>query len=446
MIPRRLKHLVPLRYRPPLARQLNNLQGVMIIAAAYCWRRMMFRTHVIAITGSLGKTTTKELLATVLGQQFPTVATLKNSNTRNNLGVERNLLRIRPWHRYAIIELGVRDPGDMKHAAKFVKPDIALLLNVAGCHTDNFRTLEKMCAEKAQIFHYTRKNGMAVINDDDELVRSIQLPGTLKKLMFGRQQTQSFEIIDTKCDWPQPLKLVLRCSEGIIEVPTQLYGQHWCNALIAVITLARHFNVPWSQIRSGISATPPYQARMSPVELPSHGAIFLRDDYNNTLTSLDAAIELLKSITGSRRIFVFGDISGSSRSYRGRAQLLGKRAATCSEIAIAVGPYAKFGQRGAILGGLDPANTFEFADFRKTSNFLKHFLKKNDVVYVRGRLNQHLERIILSLFDTVACDVETCNISTSCDNCYWLGFKPAFDSDVYGVKRINYDKTTTYSR
>ena len=124
--------------RPP--RALRRAQGgwrhVARVALAWVWRRLMFRTTVVAITGSVGKTTAKECLAAVLAARGPTLKTLDNQN--DGPGVPRTLLRLRPWHRFAVIEVGTATPGLVRRSARLVGPHVAIVLNVAHTHTDAY--------------------------------------------------------------------------------------------------------------------------------------------------------------------------------------------------------------------------------------------------------------------------------------------------------------------
>ncbi|HEY7535414.1 MAG TPA: Mur ligase family protein, partial [Thermodesulfobacteriota bacterium] len=116
---------------------------------AYLWRCLLFRTTFIAITGSIGKTTTKECIAAIFSAHFPTEKTHGNQN--DSYGVPRTILRVRPWHRFAIVEIGIDRPGRMYRLARLVSPDIAIVLTIARTHTTAFTTLEDTAAEKAQI-------------------------------------------------------------------------------------------------------------------------------------------------------------------------------------------------------------------------------------------------------------------------------------------------------
>jgi UDP-N-acetylmuramoyl-tripeptide--D-alanyl-D-alanine ligase len=137
-------------------------------ALAYLWRRMLFRTTFIAITGSVGKTTAKECMAAILSTQFRTVLTLNNQNV--HYGVPLTMLRVRPWHRFAVIEMGTDGPGLIKRSARLVRPHVAIILTVAKSHTKVFSSLEQIAAEKSSLLDVLLPSRLAILNADDSRV------------------------------------------------------------------------------------------------------------------------------------------------------------------------------------------------------------------------------------------------------------------------------------
>ena len=141
----------------------------MMLLAAFCWRRLLFRTRFIAITGSVGKTTTRNLLAAIL-RDMPalTLAATKSSNSAKQIA--RDLLSVRPRHRFVVLEVGTDRPGWIRRSAWLIRPDIAIVLSVARTHTNNFPTLDDTAAEKAALLGGLGRKGVAILNVDDERV------------------------------------------------------------------------------------------------------------------------------------------------------------------------------------------------------------------------------------------------------------------------------------
>ena len=151
--------------------------GLLLGAASFVWRRLMFRTTFIAVTGSLGKTTSTRGIATVLSSSFSTNVTREGRNSRPNLAL--TILRTRPRHKFTVIEIGTKRPGALRRAAWQFGPDAVVILNVARVHTDRYATLDLIAAEKAQLMSRLGSTGLAILNGDDPRVRAMAsaLPG-----------------------------------------------------------------------------------------------------------------------------------------------------------------------------------------------------------------------------------------------------------------------------
>ena len=157
----------PQRLQAPLWK----VKCFLMYVAAYLWRRLLFRTTFIAITGSVGKTTAKECLAAIMSSRFPTASTWANQNDES--GVPRSILRVRPWHRFAVLEVAASGRGLMRRSAPLVSPDVALVLTVARTHMRSHKTLESVAAEKFELLKALRPGGTAVLNADSSWVAAM---------------------------------------------------------------------------------------------------------------------------------------------------------------------------------------------------------------------------------------------------------------------------------
>ncbi len=169
----------------------------------YVWRRLMFRTTVIAITGSVGKTTAKECLAAILEKHGRTLSTRYNQN--DQYGVPPTIRRIRPWHRFAVVEVGTGQPGDIERSARLVKPDIAIVLAVARTHTNRFATLDDIAVEKAALLRHLPRNGLAILNDDDPRVAAMARDCHARTVLFGAGPQCDFRTSSPTARWPERL-------------------------------------------------------------------------------------------------------------------------------------------------------------------------------------------------------------------------------------------------
>ena len=394
-----------------------------IIAVAFIWRRLLFRTTFIAITGSTGKTTTKEFLADILEQKYSVMRTPGNWNHRKFLGPEMTILKARPWHKFVVMEMGIEVPGDMASVANFVKPDIALMLDVKLCHTNVFKNLEAIAEEKSQLLKHVKKSGCAILNQDNPLIQKMEVTAGARVLRFGQDENSDLKVTHLESKWPERLCLTFTQNGQQHKVTTQLVGTHWMPTIMASIATADHCGVPMPLILSSLEKIGVYWARLQPISLPEyHGATILRDDWNGSIDTFEPALKVLEDANALRKIVVFSDYSDSNKKLRRRANHLGRVAAEHSDIAIFVGDYCDFSKAAAVQAGLSEECVHAFFDADMASEYLKTLLQSGDLVLIKGQANHHLSRIYLGLLDEVQCTLPTCSRQILCDRCPSLGF------------------------
>ena len=365
---------------------------------AYLWRRLMFRTTVIAISGSVGKTTAKECLAAALSSQASTHKTRNNENDVH--GVPRTLLGLRPWHRFAVIEIGVGAPGDMKRLARMARPNIAILLSVARTHTNNFRTLAATAKEKAQLLDHLSRRGTAILNADDERVRGMAGTRRGKVVFFGRDPGCDFTVEDVASRWPARLSLRVRSGDATIAVCTQLVGTHWVGSVTAALAASAACGIPVDSAVRAIERVPPFTARMQPVALPS-GAVVVRDEETGSPDTFDAMLRVMRESRARRRILVISNLSDSKAKQRKSQKNLGSIAAELADVAVFVSAHGRHAVRSALEAGMDPSSCHHIPDLAKAADFLKSELGDGDLVFVKGRTTDHLSRVIFAQYGSI---------------------------------------------
>jgi UDP-N-acetylmuramoyl-tripeptide--D-alanyl-D-alanine ligase len=406
--------------------QLNRIyrqaRTRLIIFCAFFWRRLLFKTTFIVITGSVGKSTTKELLSTILAQKFLVMRTPGNWNLRKSRGLEHTILRIRPSHRFAVIEVGIEEPGDMLLAARFLKPDVAIVLDIKHCHTNKFKTLDAIADEKALLLKELKTNGYAIINQDNAYIASMKGPPEANIIRFGASESADYRMLFAESKWPARLKLSFVHDHANYEVETQLAGTHWSNAVLASIAAAHHCGIAIPDIVRAIRLVEPFWARMQPITLPNQATI-IRDDWNGSIDTYEVALRFLNEARASRKIVVFSDFSDSMKKRRVRARYLGHVAATHADAAVFVGEYAEQSKQGAIEAGLPADCVHGFYSISDATRFLKGDLRAGDLVLIKGQSNHHLARIYLGLIGEVTCVRASCDKGILCDSCPELGFE-----------------------
>lgn len=413
----------PFRVREILTRGLNVLIAQTLYGIAALWRRALCATTFVAVTGTHGKTTTKEMLAAMLGCRGPTFRSAGNENT--GLPLTLNVLRVRPWHRFAVIEIGVGAPGEMRRLARLVRPDVALVLTVLRTHTKTFPDREAHAREKALLLQALRPGGVAVLNADDPRVNAMADRVRGKVVRSGTSPAFDLWAEGATSRWPGRLEFDVRARDGgSCHVRTRLVGTHWCTSAVAALAAARSQGVSLAEAAAALAAVEPFLSRMQPMLIPV-GAVVLRDEYDGSIDTFEAALKVLAEARADRRVAVLGDVTDyGSTVRRKRVFRLGKEIARVAEIVVFVGGAAGHGERGALASGLPPENVHAFNDLREAERFLRASLRRGDLVLLKGRISDDLARLFFAQLGPIRCWKRECGKPISCDVCPELGIAP----------------------
>lgn len=385
----------------------------LLSACAFVWRRIMFRTKVIAITGSVGKTTATNALGSILSAHYPTNWTPGGRNGREALA--RVILRTRFRHRYTVIEIGTRAPGALRRAAWMIAPDVAVVLRVLNIHSNAFPTLEAMAEEKASLLHRLGARGTAILNADDPLVMAMA-QRCRKVRTFGISSDAFVKASEISSKWPTRLSFRASCASESAWVETRLVGDHMVLPALAALAAAVHCGVPLQKAADCFANIEPVNGRLQPMLLPM-GATVLRDDFNASLATLGPALEVLRTARATRRILVLGDVLDSGMSERPRTRYLAARAAESCDVAVFLGALARIAARAAVSAGMSQDSAFAFGTVLEASEFLRTALRPGDLVLVRGWMGHHIERVALAQLGSVGCWVERCSKVMACEDC-----------------------------
>jgi len=390
----------------------------LMYAAAWLWRTLLFRTTFIAITGSMGKTTAKECLAGILGARYPTVFSAANQNDFS--GVPRSLLRVRPWHRFAVIEVAANGRGLIHRSARLVRPDIAIILLVARNHMKDFRTLENVAAEKSMLLARLRRSGIALLNGDDSRVAAMAGPLGQRVVWFGSSPAFDYCAEAASSNWPERFSFQLCTGAERRTVHTRLVGTHWKYSVLAAIAAANLCGVSLQDAIAEAGRIDPVPARMQPIRLPC-GAVVIRDELDGSIDAQAKAADFFASAAAERRILILSGVTDTSRSPRDRYRTIGRSIAGVFDMAVFIGDMADYGVRGAVAAGMSPASVHAFISLWEAREFLAKELRRGDLVLLRGRVVDHLPRLAFALAGPIACHRAHCEKRIVCDLCPQLG-------------------------
>jgi UDP-N-acetylmuramyl pentapeptide synthase len=377
------------------------------------------RVHVVAVVGSLGKTTTSRAVDAALGLPV-------------RPGIERNafssialaLLGVRPWDNHAVIEVGIARKGDMKVYAKTIRPDITVVTSIASEHNRSLGDLSVARTEKSEMVRALATAGLAALNGDDPNVLWMKTASRARIVTFGFSDGNDVQATAVTLDWPHGTRFRLHLNGESREVHTHLIGRTFVYPILAAVAvgLAEGFSI--DAVLAALEHLPPTPERLEPVSL-TNGAFLLRDEFKSTLETIDAALDTLAQIPARRKIVVLGDVSEPPGSQGPIYRRLGNRVAGIATQAIFVCSKRNCERysAGAGVALRRDAVTKAGRDLKKALGAIPPDLGEGDVVLIKGRDTQRLERISLALMGrNVQCNIPSCNVvdSIRCDGCRML--------------------------
>lgn len=391
-----------------------NLAGWGVVGTVAMAYRLLTRRHqrVVAITGSVGKTSTTRAIMTVLRGAAPDWIHA-GDNCFSLVGI--NLLR-QLSARWAAVEVGIGEPGQMWRYAATLRPDAVVMTAIASDHLAWFPSREALWQEKARMIRALGPEGLAILNGDDGEVMRMASLTRARVITFG---------LSPGCDYcaeavalhPSGTRFTL-CAEGTrTVVQSQLVGRDALRALLAAAAVGRAAGMAFDAIGARLEEVPAAPARMQPLRLPC-GAVALRDDFKAGIETVHAALDTLASLEASRRIVVLGSLYRPVAP-RGEAYAaVGRHAAVTADRIVLFGRKASLYRRGMPAAAAAPV-VDHVRNIDEAVSLLRGILGPGDVVLLKGRGEEKLGRIALELCDRpVACRIPFCPLENIlCQDC-----------------------------
>ena len=343
---------------------------------------------VVGITGSQGKTSTKDLLTAVMASVGPTIGTLGNLN--NELGAPVTMLRATAETRYLVLEMGARHVGDLARLTGIVAPDVAVVLNVGKAHLGEFGSRDRIGQAKSELVQGLRPGGTAVLNADDPRVLAMRSLTDGPVLTFGRAERADVRVVDLTQDRLGRPSFELRTRDASARVTLPHIGAHQAFNAAAAVAAALVIGVPLDEAAAAVGTGTLSKWRMELSEL-AIGAILLNDSYNCSPGSARSALDALAAIDGKRRIAVMGEILELGDESAAEHRAVGQYASSRADVVLAIGENVRPLAVGA------GARAVAMADNVAAIDWLRANLAAGDVVLVKASRGARLDEVAEAL-------------------------------------------------
>ncbi len=348
-----------------------------------------YKLPTVSITGSVGKTTTKDMISAVLAMKYNTLKTQGNFN--NDIGLPITVFRLEQKHEMAVLEVGMSHMGEINYLASIARPDVAVITNIGMSHIENLGSQENIYLSKMQICDYFDKNNLLVVNGDDKFLS--QASGDFEIVTYG--------IKNKNCDLVAEnienlgidgTRLTVKLDGKNHEICVKIPGEHNVYNALAAIAVGRRFDIPIDDIAAGIRE---FQLTNMRMEIKRHNSIVIIDDcYNASPDSIRAAVKVLSDIKAGRKIAILGDVLEMGTFAEKELYEVGLGICGVDAV-IAVGDNAKYIAKGAEFAGTKTVIRFKTVD--EAIEFLPEFIKDGDHILVKASRGMHFERIVEAL-------------------------------------------------
>ncbi|MGZ5424229.1 MAG: UDP-N-acetylmuramoyl-tripeptide--D-alanyl-D-alanine ligase [Candidatus Aminicenantales bacterium] len=350
---------------------------------------------VVGITGSVGKTTTKEFTAALLAPRFRVLKSEGNYN--NYLGLALTLLRLEPGDSAAVLEMGMSAPGEIRALTRIAPPDVAVITNVSPVHLQFFSGLDEIARAKREILDGAKPGAAAVLNGDDPLVMDIAAGFPGRKLTFGRGPSCDVRAEALVSKSYAGFEFILHYGRESGRVAFPCVNEAAVENLLAAAAVALSFGLSFDEICPAIRGLKPFAMRGTVVEA-GRGIRVYDDSYNSNPRALDAALKGLAALPAGRKVAVLADMLELGEAEQDFHRRAGETVAkTGWDVLVAVGPLAALIAAGAAGAGLSPAAIHRFDDAKSAAKAIAGIVREGDLVLVKGSRGMKTEAVVEAL-------------------------------------------------
>ena len=367
----------------------SSLQAVKDIAEFYL---KQLQIPVVGITGSVGKTSTKEVIASVLSQKYRTLKTQGNFN--NELGLPLTVFRLRDEDEMAVLEMGISDFGEMTRLARIARPDTCVITNIGTCHLENLGDRDGVLKAKTEIFKFLRPDGHIVLNGDDDKLSTVKEHEGIAPVFFGMSQgcqVYGDEIVSRGL---KGMTCTIHMGEDSFKVDIPMPGRHMVYNALAAAAVGRIYGLTDEQIKAGIESLEPISGRFRMIDTEKF--LIVDDCYNANPMSMKASLDVLQDGSG-RRVAVLGDMGELGTDEVQLHESVGEHAGKCDiDVLICTGKLCKSMAEKAIQTNPDLKVIYE-PDRESLLEHLEGYVQQGDTILVKASHFMKFEEVVEKL-------------------------------------------------
>ena len=351
--------------------------------------RKRLNVKVVGVTGSVGKSTTKEMIVGILSQKYRTGKTPVNHN--NDIGMPMAILALPEDTEVAVLEMGMNHFGEMAYLTSIAAPDIAVITNIGTMHIEHLGSREGILHAKLEILQGLRPGGHLIYNGDEPLLWNLRGSGSTAPHYFGLENPACDVKGSVRQEAEGCTELAVTAGEESFQVCLPVEGRHFVSDALAAVAVARLLEVPVEGIRQGLAGFRSMEGRQEIYE--AGGYTIIRDCYNAGPESMAASLTVLGKKNG-RRIAVLGDMLELGVCTQAEHYRVGRIAAGKCDLLLALGKNAGRGVNGAITGGMRPVDAMAFDSAPELVRVLRAKARPGDIILFKGSRGMKMEQVL----------------------------------------------------
>lgn len=375
------------RYSDVAIIKVKDVVKALQIIAEY--KRSLYNIPVVGITGSVGKTSTKDIVTSVMGRKYKVLKTQGNLN--NQIGLPLTILELKD-HEALVIEMGMGNLGEISVLTKIAKPDVAIITNVGTSHIGNLGSRENILKAKLEILEGLKENGTLIINNDNDLLHKWNDETKRKNVItFGIDEKSNYKATNIKLDENRS-DYDIKIDEKIYHMDINIGGKHFIYNSLCAICVGKIFNIDIDEIKKGIETFELTKSRMEVIK--KDNITLINDCYNASYDSMKAAIEYLSAQTGNRKIAILGDMLELGKFSKELHEKVGKVVAENKiDKLITVGEQAKNIANIALKFGMEKSDVLVCEKNEEAIEFVKSIVEDNDIYLIKASNGMNFKQI-----------------------------------------------------